>query len=56
MDILIFITSFLFIAALLILFVLGLDNCPDFTITGNYGYKLGFCEKFIKSVLYILEV
>lgn len=56
MDIIIFITSFLFIAALLILFVMGLDNCPDFTISGNYGYKLGFCEKFIKSVLYVLEV
>lgn len=56
MDIIIFITSFLFIAALLVLFVMGLDNCPDFSINGNYGYKLGFYEKFIKSIKYILEV
>ena len=56
MDIIIFITSFLFIAALLLLFVMGLDNCPDFTISGDYGHKLGFCEKFIKSIKYIMEV
>lgn len=56
MDIIIFITSFLFIAALLLLFVMGLDNCPDFTIAGNYGHKLGFFEKIIKSILYIMEV
>ena len=56
MNIIIFITSFLFIAALLVLFVMGLDNCPDFTINGNYGHKLGVFEKLIKSILYILEV
>lgn len=56
MDIIIFITSFLFVAALLVLFVMGLDNCPDFTINGNYGYKLGFFQKIVKSILYIMEV
>lgn len=56
MDIIIFFTSFLFIEALLLLFIIGLDNCPDFLIYGNYGYKLGFFEKFIKSILYIIEV